>query len=148
MAQLTGAAQNSRLLAASGSGLGRVQLLWGDARRLPMAAGSVDAIICDVPFGRQFLTLEECRNGLYDGIMEEFDRVLVKTPAGRVVLLCSMEQEAWLLKAAGFPPQGGGGRMQWRCVARRELRLGPLEAVLIVLRRPQDQQGPHDLPEL
>ena len=34
-------------------------LLQADVRHLPLPDGSVDVVLCDLPFGRQFGTLEE-----------------------------------------------------------------------------------------
>eukprot|EP00931_Biecheleriopsis_adriatica_P088251 TRINITY_DN62615_c0_g1_i1.p1 TRINITY_DN62615_c0_g1~~TRINITY_DN62615_c0_g1_i1.p1 ORF type:complete len:247 (-),score=27.73 TRINITY_DN62615_c0_g1_i1:199-870(-) len=60
--QVRGGARNVDMLAASS---GRVDLFHGDARQLPLPSNSVDAVVCDIPFGRQYSTIEECRNGLY-----------------------------------------------------------------------------------
>jgi len=137
--QLEGAASNARMLVTGRSGGGQLDLLHGDARRLPLPDGCMDAIICDIPFGKQFLTVEECRDGLYDALLAECDRVVTKSSSGRVVLLSSLEQEAWVLRAAGFASEGlppPPSHSPWRCVARREVKLGYLEAAIIVLRRP------------
>lgn len=136
--QLLGAEANVRL--AAGAGNARVELMHCDARHLPWPDGSVDALICDVPFGKQYCTEEECRSGLYDAIMREFDRVVCPW-RGRAVLLVSQDMELWLLNAAGFDvslparPQAMT-RNSWVCAARRELKLGFLEAVIVVLHRP------------
>lgn len=137
--QLQGAASNAELAAASGA---RLDLLRGDARRLPFPTDSVDALICDVPFGRQYSTIEECRNGLYGALLAEFDRI-VHSSAGRMVLLVSLEQERWLLEAAGFSqdPAAANRHCRWVCLARRELKLGFLEAVILALRRPKSAKA-------
>jgi len=139
-AQLQGASSNAQLLVPSRSGSGRLDLLFGDARRLPLPTGSVDALVCDVPFGKQHGTLESCRED-YIPLFQEFDRVVSKGSHGRAIVLSSLEQEAWVTKAAGLlgAPEGlASSSPPWVCTARRELRLGTLEAVIIVLRRPSE----------
>jgi len=152
--QLRGAVSNVRLGAA---GSARLDLLHGDARRLPMPSGSVDAVICDMPFGKLHSTVEGCRAELYGPLLAEVDRVVRADGRGRAVLLSSVEQELWVLRAAGFteaavpgvedagvglPGLPPPGVCRWVCVARRSLRLGFLEAVVLVLRRPAAEAGP------
>ncbi|CAJ1351863.1 unnamed protein product [Effrenium voratum] len=152
-AQLVGAAQNAQLLAAHSAthlaGAGRVELLHGDAARLPLADGAVDVLICDIPFGRQYGTIEGCRESLYKAIFREFHRV-VDARKGRLVLISSLEQEPYVLAAAGFQVEEGrcpGAEPHaWRCHARRELKLGFLDARLLVLHRPGDDGG--EVPEV
>eukprot|EP00928_Gymnodinium_smaydae_P018915 TRINITY_DN17205_c0_g1_i1.p1 TRINITY_DN17205_c0_g1~~TRINITY_DN17205_c0_g1_i1.p1 ORF type:complete len:861 (+),score=153.89 TRINITY_DN17205_c0_g1_i1:28-2583(+) len=140
--QLRGAARNVEVARVGGAVLG---LLRGDARRLPLPSRCIDALICDVPFGKQYSTVEECRGGLYDAVLREFDRVVVER-GGRMVILTSLEQEPWLLRAAGFDVDLGDseaddadrrppGPATWDCIARRKTPLGFLEGVILVFRR-------------
>ncbi|CAE7258709.1 psmB6 [Symbiodinium natans] len=128
--QLAGARSNALLAQASGA---RLDLLRGDTQGLPLPDYSVDAVICDVPFGRQYGTIEGCRDGLYKAVLKEFDRVVRSDADGRVILISSLEQEPWVLEAANLH----SAQASWLCYARRELKLGFLDASIIVLRRPQ-----------
>eukprot|EP00927_Polykrikos_kofoidii_P022498 TRINITY_DN20973_c0_g1_i1.p1 TRINITY_DN20973_c0_g1~~TRINITY_DN20973_c0_g1_i1.p1 ORF type:complete len:966 (-),score=113.98 TRINITY_DN20973_c0_g1_i1:97-2574(-) len=141
-----------------------IELLHGDAQRLPFPDGFVDAVVCDIPFGIQYSSIEECRTVLYDAVLRECDRV-VKPQTGRMVLLSSLEQEAWVLRAASCLPRtdvddasvmraavaaavghgdstsenrcgGTQASSPWVCVARRKTPLGNLEGVILVFRRP------------
>ncbi|HEY3789342.1 MAG TPA: methyltransferase domain-containing protein [Urbifossiella sp.] len=69
--------------------MGPIELARWDARRLPLAADSVDRIISNPPFGKQLSTPEEV-GPLYENAAFEWDRVL--KPGGRAVLL-AMEQD-------------------------------------------------------
>jgi len=131
--QLLCASSNCLLAARS------VELLNGDAQHLPFPSDSIDVLICDIPFGRQYSTIEECRNGLYTKLLLEFNRV-VKSECGRMVLLSSLEQEPWVLHASGLGKlenEAGeqSGVQPWVCIARRSLMLGFLEAVVLVFKR-------------
>jgi len=61
-----------------------VQLVRADARRLPFAAGSVDAVATNLPFGRQVLARSEIGR-LYAAFARQLARVLA--PAGRAIVL-------------------------------------------------------------
>eukprot|EP00913_Durusdinium_trenchii_P007048 g6630.t1 len=155
--QLTGANSNAFLAHASGARLdcgsggqeacSTVQtkdLLQGDACKLPLPDASVDVVICDIPYGRQYGTIEECRDTLYKAILKELDRVIQRGPAGRAILISSLEQEPWVFKEA----QLESTEAVWRCTARRELKLGFLDASMFVLRRRVPGQQAGELPEL
>jgi 23S rRNA G2445 N2-methylase RlmL len=61
-----------------------VQLLRADARRLPLASESIDAVVCDMPFGRR-VGSHRANRRLYPAALREMHRVL--RPQGRAVLL-------------------------------------------------------------
>ncbi|CAE7839272.1 Thumpd2 [Symbiodinium necroappetens] len=97
--QLSGARSNAQLAQATGA---RLDLLMGDAQRLPLPDRSVDVVICDIPFGRQYGTIEGCRDSLYKAVLKEFDRVVRSDADGRLILISSLEQEPWVLEAANL----------------------------------------------
>lgn len=138
---MAGANSNAFLAAASGA---RLDLLQGDACRLPLPDASVEVVICDIPFGRQYGTIEGCRDTLYKAILEEFDRVIKPGPEGRAVLISSLEQEPWVIKEAKLETTEAA----WRCSARRELKLGFLDASIVVLRRRAPGEAIAAVPEL
>jgi 23S rRNA G2445 N2-methylase RlmL len=61
-----------------------VTLYLGDARAIPLAAGSVDAVASNLPWGQQ-VAVEDDMAGLYAGVLGEVARVLA--PGGRAALL-------------------------------------------------------------
>ncbi|CAK0803607.1 unnamed protein product [Prorocentrum cordatum] len=65
-----------------------------DVVRLPLPDGSVDAIVCDLPFGRQHGTMESVAL-LYPAAVAEFRRVL-RSGSGRAVLLTSQANSEML----------------------------------------------------
>jgi tRNA (guanine6-N2)-methyltransferase len=75
----------------------RLEPVEWDARNLPIESDSVDAIICNPPFGKQ-LSSPEAIGPLYQAIIREFNRVL--RPGGQAVLLVS---EADVLRSAIRP---------------------------------------------
>lgn len=75
----------------------RFQPVQWDARNLPIKDGTVEAIICNPPFGKQLSSPDEIKP-LYQTIIREFDRVL--RPGGRAVLLVS---DAEVLRSAIRP---------------------------------------------
>jgi len=82
MAALRAAAHNLRRL-------GHTVLARWDARALPLADGSVDRIVCNLPFGRQLLRPQEI-GPLYVEVLRDCNRVL--RPRGRAVLLVADSQ--------------------------------------------------------
>lgn len=72
----------------------------GDATHLPMADASVDAIITNLPFGRQILD-DAAIPALYRATAQEMARVL--RPSGRTVVLTTRTQEiVTAMSAVGF----------------------------------------------
>jgi tRNA G10 N-methylase Trm11 len=69
--------------------LGPVAWETWDARKLPLAAASVDRVLCNPPFGKQLGAPQEI-GALYRQVVREMDRVL--KPGGRAVLLVSDAQ--------------------------------------------------------
>ncbi|MGH2355083.1 MAG: methyltransferase domain-containing protein [Chloroflexota bacterium] len=81
----------------------RLTLARWDARRLPLAAGSVDKVVSNLPFGRQVLAANEIA-GLYRGLAAEVGRVLA--PGGHALLLTDqMEALTRAAEAAGLRSQ-------------------------------------------
>lgn len=62
--------------------------LW-DARRLPLHEHTIDAIACNLPFGRQ-VAVDSDLAALYAALLDEFARVL--RPAGRAALLTGVPE--------------------------------------------------------
>jgi len=94
-----------------------------DARRLPLAAGSVDRVLSNPPFGKQLSSPEEI-GPLYRAAGAEIDRVL--KPGGRAVLLVS---EAAPLRAAA---RAAG----WKALREVAMRVLGQPAVISVWRKP------------
>ncbi len=73
-----------------------------DARAMPLDAGSVDAIVTNLPFGRQVLDSDEIPD-LYRTAAREMARVLVPGPGARVIAMTTRVPEAIVaMEAAGF----------------------------------------------
>jgi SAM-dependent methyltransferase len=85
-----------------------ISLLRADARDLPVRSGSVDAVLCDLPFGRQHGS-PEGNVALYPAVLSEVMRVL--RPAGRAVLLTDDASSRVLIAAVG-----GSGLQLYRAV--------------------------------
>jgi len=80
-AALAAAAQN-----AAAAGI-RMWLAHWDARRLPLASGSLERIVSNLPWGRQVVVDEEISR-LYARACAEMERVLA--PGGRIALLTNL----------------------------------------------------------
>uniref|UniRef100_A0A8C1I1K4 THUMP domain containing 2 n=1 Tax=Cyprinus carpio carpio TaxID=630221 RepID=A0A8C1I1K4_CYPCA len=91
LSQLQKAAENIK---ASGME-GRVQLLQSSAMEIPLADGAVDAVLCDVPFGRKFSCSSDMPTAL-PRLLREMERVL--RVGGHLVLLLSLQLSAQLKK--------------------------------------------------
>ncbi|XP_067310689.1 THUMP domain-containing protein 2 [Pseudorasbora parva] len=89
--QLQKAAEN---LKASGME-GRVQLLRSSAMEIPLSDGAVDAVLCDVPFGRKFSCSSDMSTAL-PHLLREMERVICV--GGHLVLLLSLQLSAQLKK--------------------------------------------------
>ncbi|CAE7204150.1 Thumpd3 [Symbiodinium sp. CCMP2592] len=96
----------------------------GDARRLPLSGSSVDAVVCDMPFGKQYGT-EADNLELYPAAVAEFCRVL--RPSGRAALLTNQANAGRLAEALAAGP--------WHVLCRRKVLLGHMEAVLFLAMR-------------
>lgn len=77
-----------------------VEIQRWDARSLPLHDGSVSAIVCNLPFGKQVGTPHSNR-ALYPALLREWTRVL--GPDGRMVLLTS--EHALLRRAVQQQPE-------------------------------------------
>mmetsp|Transcript_42725 Transcript_42725/g.112719 ORF Transcript_42725/g.112719 Transcript_42725/m.112719 type:complete len:483 (-) Transcript_42725:241-1689(-) len=75
----------------------RCELLLGDARCLPLAPGSADVLICDLPYGRQYSEHSSIPE-LYRSVLRSLSVVL--RPGGRAVLITSEEHAQALCDAA------------------------------------------------
>lgn len=91
-------------------GLGQADVIHWDARQLPLANQSVDAIVSNPPFGKQLGDPTKIRT-LYEDLAQEAERVL--KPGGRIVLLVSDPR----------PLDGMARELGWRRGARHRLRL-------------------------
>jgi 23S rRNA G2445 N2-methylase RlmL len=81
---------------------GGARLVVGDARSIPLDAGSIDVIVTNLPFGRQILD-DDAIPDLYAATAREIARVLVDGPDGRVVTLTTRVPEVInAMAGAGF----------------------------------------------
>ena len=119
--QLIGAVTNVAAARRHDPTASPISLLLADVTALPFADGSVDAILCDLPFGRQ----HGKRKGLYEDVLQQCRRVL--RPGGVAVLLTTCLRE---LQAAVQADSDG-----WLMAARHHLMIGPMKAGAHVLRR-------------
>jgi tRNA (guanine6-N2)-methyltransferase len=89
-AQLIGGDLDPEAIAATRENVGPrykpIEITQWDARRLPLDGGSVSAIACNLPFGKQ-IGSEASNRALYPALLTEWTRVL--RDGGRMVLLTS-----------------------------------------------------------
>ncbi|XP_065101155.2 THUMP domain-containing protein 2 isoform X2 [Paramisgurnus dabryanus] len=91
MSQLQKAAEN-----VNAAGMEeKVQLLQSSAMEIPLTSGVVDAVLCDVPFGRKFSCSIDMPTAL-PHLLKEMERVLCV--GGHLVLLLSLQLSAQLKK--------------------------------------------------
>lgn len=88
-------------------------LFLADARHLPFADGMADVAVCDLPFGRQFGSLEGNKE-LYPQVMRELRRVV--RVGGRCVILTSSDNEQAM--SSGIAISG------WTLLEKRSWKLG------------------------
>lgn len=110
----------------------RWALLHADAERLPLPDAFADVVLCDLPFGRQFGSVEGNKDS-YPKLLREFRRVL--KPTGRCFLLTSAENEAILAKAAE----------PWTTVARATWKLGNKLPAIVLALTPSDLGASYSL---
>ncbi|XP_057200244.1 THUMP domain-containing protein 2 [Triplophysa rosa] len=91
MTQLQKAAENVKAAGMEG----RVHLLQCSAMEIPLNDGAVDAVLCDVPFGRKFSCSTDMPTAL-PRLLKEMERVL--RVGGHLVLLLSLQLSAQLKK--------------------------------------------------
>ncbi|XP_051578700.1 THUMP domain-containing protein 2 isoform X1 [Myxocyprinus asiaticus] len=91
MSQLQKAADNIKAAGMEG----RLQLLQSSVMEIPLADGVVDAVLCDVPFGRKFSCSIDMPRAL-PHLLREMERVL--RVGGHLVLLLSLQLSAQLKK--------------------------------------------------
>ncbi|KAK3235505.1 hypothetical protein CYMTET_54299, partial [Cymbomonas tetramitiformis] len=118
----------------------RVAAELGDATALPLEEGSLDVVLCDLPFGKQFGSVLENKE-LYPQALQEWGRI-VRVGAGALcahpenphvtVLLTSDANEA--LMTAQLSP-GGMAAQWWRLVGRHPVALGSMMPAHIYLLR-------------
>ncbi|OWF38605.1 THUMP domain-containing protein 2-like [Mizuhopecten yessoensis] len=94
--------------------LGNIGLVQGDAKCMPLASGSINKVLCDAPFGQNFLP--DCNNILefYKESLTEISRVL--KPGGCLVLLTSQRLS---LKVCGLCGQSDDHKRE--LVSRKEI---------------------------
>jgi len=134
--QLERSATNMRLL--SHSIRAKISLAQADVTRIPLPSQSVDAVICDLPFGKQWGSEEE-NELLYPLAVSEFARVL-RPESGRVVLLTNQSNSERLVQA--LQAQKG----MWEVTCRRRLTLGNMEAVMFLARLSGDEAKVAQIP--
>jgi 23S rRNA G2445 N2-methylase RlmL len=102
--------------------LGQPFLARWDATRLPLAAGSVDRLLSNPPFGVQLGAPEEI-GPLYHAMLAEYDRIL--KPGGRAVLLVA---DIPVLRAAAR-------RRRWKPIREVRVRVLGQRATVAVWRK-------------
>ncbi|CAJ1375269.1 unnamed protein product, partial [Effrenium voratum] len=127
VAQLRKAVDNLRSAARS------VQLCRADAAvKLPLAEQSVDKILTDLPFGRQFGSVEENQR-LYPRVLAEMRRVI--RPQGLAAVLTSSANKDHMRAAASLAAG-------WAVEHQRSFRLFAKTDACIYLLRPVGPVGP------
>ena len=105
------------------SSIQRVQLILWNAKRLPVRSGTVDCIICDLPFGYRLGTFSKISQD-YPYFIREMARVLV--PNGKCLLLVMMRKAI----------ESAAARYHLEVEEVREVRVSGLVAYLISLKKP------------
>ena len=102
--QLAKAAANVASHPGGAAAAARLTLLRGDAGALPVRRRSVDACVCDLPFGRQHGDADSNR-ALYVRLLAELGRIL-RPPRGRAVLLAMGATSEALVDASSSRRRG------------------------------------------
>ncbi|XP_047206989.1 THUMP domain-containing protein 2 [Girardinichthys multiradiatus] len=88
---------------------GRVHLLKASSKALPLPSASVDAVVCDLPFGRKFSTRVNMADNL-PLILSEMERVLCV--GGTLVVLLSPQLSCLLKKLLSHTHSGPKGNKE------------------------------------
>lgn len=107
------------------------EVLAADARRLPVRDKAVDAIVCDLPFGKQFGSVEQ-NVALYPAVLDELKRV-VRPESGRAVLLTNIDNTKTL---EGYVE----GQTFWQLVQKKFILLGRMKCCVYLLATSRRQQ--------
>jgi len=110
-----------------------IELMVSSAVRMPLRAGCVDCIVCDLPFGKEYGSVDANRS-FYPRVLEEARRV-VRPGVGRAVLLTNVDNEATMEAHVA-------GQAFWRIRCKRPLLLGRMRSLIYVL-----GQSPSNAPE-
>lgn len=133
-ALVVGADHDPQAIAIAKRNAGRsANLTRGKAEALPLAPGSVDRIVTNLPFGKQ-VGSHRANRTLYPAVLSEIDRVLA--PDGRAVLLT--EDKRLLGQAIDH-------QKSLKVVRRRLLKYNGATPTAYVLTRPHNRPTPRHL---
>lgn len=121
--------------------LTNLQLFRGDARHLPLAGASVDAITADLPYG-MLVGPEPDLRAFYGAVVVEAARVAVES----AVFTAITAHERWLI--AALQGHSGYWETEHTVPIKVPFRSGSFDAVIFVLRRTARSDIPAPLPVL
>ncbi|KAJ3610907.1 hypothetical protein NHX12_022997 [Muraenolepis orangiensis] len=113
----------------------RIHLMKASCSGLPVSSGSVDAVVCDLPFGRKFNTKTNMADSLHC-IVSEMERHVVLRPGGSLVLLLSPPMSCQLKKLQTGPGRGAPPPQEPELQAGTQAALPPQEPELQAGTRP------------